>query len=449
MKRFVAAVVFAAIAAGVPAQTTPNSQKPGAQRVFPFPYETVELENGLRAYLIQAGAPGQIALLSIVRTGSRDEIEPGKSGFAHFFEHMMFRGTEKYANYDEETTKMGAFRNAGTWADQTGYYIVANTEYLEKIIDIESDRFQNLKYSEADFRTEAGAILGEYQNGAREPQRWLNEKVREEAFKNHTYAHTVIGYEADVRAMPQAYEYSKSFYQRFYRPENVVVVIAGDFDTARTKAWIRKYYASWKPGYKAPAIEPEPPQEAPRDKTVKYPGRTLPILAINYKAPKWDAKDKTGVALEVLGQVAFGANSALYRRLVLQERRVQYLAPSFGLARDPYLVSIQTMVNKPEETKAIETEIMAEMKKLHETLVDAKNLADTKSSIKYGLLMGMETAQDVAFAVMQPIVNTGKLEALEDYMKTLESLTPEDLREAARKYLVDTGRTTITMVQEG
>src|ERR671919_1905600 len=271
MKRLLAAAVIAAAAYGQPLHAQPKG------RVFPFPYETVELENGLRAYLIKAGAPGQIAYMSIVRTGSRDEVEPGKSGFAHFFEHMMFRGTEKYPNYDEETTKMGAFRNASTWADQTGYYIVANTEYLEKIIDIESDRFQNLKYSEADFRTEAGAILGEYQNGAREPQRWLNEKVREEAFKKHTYAHTVIGYEADVRAMPEGYEYSKSFYQRFYRPENVVLVIAGDFDTAKTKAWIRKYYSSWKPGYKAPAIEPEPPQEAPRDKTVKYPGRTLPI----------------------------------------------------------------------------------------------------------------------------------------------------------------------------
>ncbi len=418
-------------------------------RVFPFPYEIVELKNGFRAYLIKAGAPGQIAYVSIVRTGSRDEVEPGKSGFAHFFEHMMFRGTKKYPRYDEETTKMGAFRNASTWADQTAYYLVANTEYLDKIMDIESDRFQNLEYSEADFRTEAGAILGEYQNGAREPQRWLDEKVRETAFKKHTYAHTVIGYEADVRAMPEGYEYSRSFYQRFYRPENVVLVIAGDFDTAKAKALITKYYSGWTPGYKAPAIQPEPPQTEPRERTAHYPGRTLPILTITYKAPAWNAKDRTGVALEVLGQIAFGSNSALYRKLVLQERRVQSLFPIFGRSRDPYLVRVQAMVANPKETQAIESEILAEMKKFQETLVDPKKLADTKSSIKYGMLMGMETAQDVAFSVMQPVVNTGRLEALEDYMKTLESLTPEDLREAARKYLIDSGRTTITMVQEG
>jgi zinc protease len=426
-----------------------GSAQARSQKVFPFPYETVQLENGFRAYLVKAGAPGQIAYVSIVRTGSRDEVEAGKSGFAHFFEHMMFRGTEKYPRYDDETTKLGAFRNASTFADQTVYYLVANSEYLEKIMDMESDRFMHLKYAEPDFRTEAGSILGEYQNGAREPQRWLNEKVREEAFQKHTYGHTVIGYEADVRAMPQGFEYSKTFFQRFYRPENVVLVIAGDFDSAKTKALIRKYYGGWTPGYKPPAIEPEPAQTAPRDKTVKYPGRTLPIVSINYKSPAWNPADKTAVALEVLGQVAFGPNSPIFRKLVLQERRVQQLFGSFGLARDPYVVSIQAMVANPAETKAIETELLAEIRKYHDTLVDPKVLANTKSAIKYGLLMGMESAQDVAFAVMPAIVNTGRLEALEEYMRTLGSLTPEDLREAARKYLVDTGRTTITMVQEG
>jgi zinc protease len=453
MKPLIAAALIAATTYGSPGAATFQGQAGKAQAgsstgVFPFPYETLQLENGFRAYLIKAGAPGQISYVSVVRTGSRDEVEPGKSGFAHFFEHMMFRGTEKYPNYDAVTNKMGAFRNASTWADQTAYYMVANSEYLEKIMDLESDRFMNLKYAEPDFKTEAGAILGEYQQGAREPQRFLNEKTREAAFEKHTYRHTTIGYEADVRAMPQAYEYSKSFFQRFYRPENVVLVIAGDFDSEKTKALIRKYYAGWQPGYKTPAIEAEPAQAAPRDLTVKYPGRTLPIVAVNYRAPAWSPTDKSAVALEVLGQIAFGPNSPIYRKLVLDERRVQYLGPSFGLSRDPYLVSIQTMVNKPEDVKAVEGEIQAAVKKLQDTLVDPKQLADTKSAVKYGFLMGMESAQDVALAVMWPIVYTGRLESIEDYYKTLGAVTPEDVREAARKYLVDTGRTTITMVQE-
>ena len=445
MNRFVAAALIAM----APAQFAAGQAPAAPSRVFPFPYDTVELKNGLRAYFIKAGAPGQIAYVSFVRTGSRDEVEAGKSGFAHFFEHMMFRGTEKYPNYDAETTKMGAFRNASTWPDQTAYYIVANTEYLEKIIDIESDRFMNLQYSEPDFRTEAGAILGEYQQGAREPARWLNEKVRETAFQKHPYRHTTIGFEEDVRAMPDAYEYSTSFYRRFYRPENVVIVIAGDFDVARATSLIEKYYGGWEPGYKAPAIEPEPPQTEPRERTVEYPGRTLPILSINYKAPAWDPSDRTGVALQVLGQVAFGANSEIYRKLVLEERRVQSLFPSFGLSRDPYLVSIQAMVSSPADTAKVEAELMAAVKTFHEVLVDPQQLADTKSAIKYSFLMGMETAQDVAFAAMQTIIATGRLEPIEDYFRTLQAVTPEDVRAAARKYLVDSGRTTITMVQEG
>ena len=442
MKRLVAAALMAATCSGAAAAQTKTP-------VFPFPYEVVELPNGFRTYLIKAGAPGQIAYVSIVRTGSRDEVEKGKSGFAHFFEHMMFRGTKKYPHYDAETTKMGAFRNASTWADQTAYYIVANTEYLEKIMDIESDRFQNLDYREPDFRTEAGAILGEYQQGAREPQRFLNEKVRETAFEQHTYRHTTIGFEADVRAMPDAYDYSKTFYQRFYRPENVVLVIAGDFDVPKAKALVKQYYGGWKPGYTPPKIEPEPPQSAPRDRTVTYPGRTLPILSINYKAPAWNPTDRTAVALEVLGQVAFGANSELYQRLVLRERRVQSLFPSFGLSRDPYLVSVQAMVANPADTDKVRADIMSAIASLQTTLVDEKMLAATKSNIKYGFLMGMETAQDIAFAAMQTIVNTGRLEPIEDYFRTLQAVTPEDLREAARKYLVESGRTTITMVQEG
>jgi zinc protease len=249
--------------------------------------------------------------------------------------------------------------------------------------------------------------------------------------------------------MPEGYQYSRSFYERHYRPENVVLVMAGDFDTEAAKGLVRKYYGGWKPGYQAPSIQPEPPQQGARDLTVQYPGRTLPILSINYKAPAWSPSDRTAVALEVLGQIAFGANSPLYRKLVLKERRAQTLVHSFDLQRDPYLASVQAMVSNPADVKAIDAEIRAEIQRFHQDLVDSKQLADTKSNIKYGYLMDLEAALDIAFGVMQPIVSTGRLEAIEEYFRTLEAVTPEDLREAARKYLTDSGRTTITMVQEG
>ncbi|UCD24947.1 MAG: insulinase family protein [Gemmatimonadota bacterium] len=420
-----------------------------SEGIFPFDYRLVELDNGFKAYLIKAGAPGQIAYVSIVRTGSRDEVEAGKSGFAHFFEHMMFRGTDKYPNYDLITSQMGASRNAFTGNDLTVYYLVASSEYLEQIVDLESDRFRNLNYDEPGFRTEAGAILGEYMQGALSPGRWLDERVRSLAYDRHTYGHTTIGYEADVRAMPEGYDYSLSFYRRFYRPENVVLVLSGDFDYDEAEQLIRQHYDAWEAGYVPPNITAEPRQRGTRRQTVRYPGRTLPVLSINYKAPAWSDTNKMAVATEVLGEVAFGPNSAIYRKLVIDEQRVQYLGAGFGLARDPALVSISTMVVNPDDVEAVEREIQDAVEQARETLVDERMLNDTKSAMKYGFLMGLETAQNVGFAMISYVINTGGIEAVDEYYRTLDSITPEDIREAARTYLIDSSKTVVLMVQEG
>jgi zinc protease len=440
MRVLITVVAALALAAAASAQESDG--------IFPFKYRLVKLDNGFHAYLIKAGAPNQIAYVSVVRTGSRDEWEEGKSGFAHFFEHMMFRGTEKYPNYDDITAEMGAQRNANTSNDRTIYYLVASSEYLELIIDLESDRFANLNYSEPDFRTEAGAILGEYQQSAFVPFRFLNEKIRETAFDKHTYSHTTIGYEADVRAMPEAFDYSLSFYRRYYRPENVVLVLVGDFDLDEAERLIGEYYSGWEAGYVSPQITPEPAHTAPRRRTVEFPGRTLPILSVNYMGPAWSANDELTVAAQVLGRVAFGENSDIYRKLVIEERKVQFLEAGFGLARDPSLMDINTMVINPDEVGMIENEIQQTIDRFSDELVDEKLFNDTKSNMKYGFLMRLETAQNIAFALLPYVINTGGIEAVDEYYRTLDSVTREDVREAARKYLMENAQTVVLMVQK-
>ncbi|HEV2148024.1 MAG TPA: pitrilysin family protein [Longimicrobiaceae bacterium] len=435
-----AGLAFAGPAAAQGTQST--------ERVFPYEYRRFELPNGLVTYLIAADAPGQVAYLSIVRTGSRDEVEPGKSGFAHFFEHMMFRGTEKYPNFDEIMAEIGASRNAFTSSDMTVYYAVAANDHLERMIDLESDRFMNLRYSEPDFRTEAGAVLGEYQQSATTPFGFLNQRLRETAFDQHTYQHTTIGFEADVRAMPEGFDYSLDFHRRHYRPENVVLVLAGDIDFDRAERLIREYYSPWKPGYVAPQIPTEPAQTAPRDRTIVFPGRTLPMVSVNWRAPKWDPRDRTAVATEVLGRVAFGPTSDVYRKLVLRERKVGSLSASFGLQRDPYLAGVTASVLNPADTAAVKAEILATARRFREELVDEQALAAAKSNMKYGFLMGLETPESIAFAMIQPVVMTGGIEAVEEYYRTLEAVTAEDVRRAARQVLVDAGRTTLTMIQQ-
>ncbi len=446
MRALLAACLLACAFLGA---TAPPAAAQTGEDLFPFETHRFELDNGLRVYLIHAGSPGMLAYASIVRTGARDEVERGVTGFAHFFEHMMFRGTAKYPAYDAITESFGGNRNASTSQDRTFFYIVAGSEYLEKIVDLESDRFQNLSYDEAAFRTEAGAILGEYQQGAYSAFSILDRAVRETIFTRHTYRHQTIGFEADVRAMPGQYEYSLGFFRRFYRPENVVIVVVGDFDFGHAEGLIRQYYGGWEPGYQAPSVPAEPEQMAPRTASVTYRGRTLPMLTLNWMAPAWNATDRVGVALEILGDIVFGPNSDIYRKLVIEERRLQALNAGFGLSRDPDFIQVLAMVSDPSDVKAIEAELLAEVERFKEELVDEKKLADTKSAMRYGFLMRLETHLNVANAVSRAIINTGELEPIDDYYRTLASLTVEDLREAARQILTDGRRTIVTLTQAG
>jgi zinc protease len=419
---------------------------PPKGKTFPFDYKLITLPNGLKAYLIKAGSSGQISFITVVRAGAREEWEPGKTGYAHFFEHIMFKGTDKYPDYDAITTRMGAARNASTSTDVTQYYLVTASSALEQVIDLESDRFMNLKYTEPVFRTEAGAILGEFSQGRANPRLYLFEKLMDTAFDVHTYKHLTIGFEKDVRAMPEGYQYSISFHNRYYRPENCVVLLTGDFDVNKAEQLIRKYYSPWKPGYVKPQITPEPAQTAPREATVEFPGRTLPILAVSYKGPAWSATDKLAAASEVLGLVAFGPNSDIYRRLVIQDQKVQSLGGDFSLSRDPNLLSIMTMVTNPDDVQAIKDEIRKTVEKFRTELCNPQLLADTKSAMKYDFLMRLETPQAINFAVRDFAVFTGGIEAVEDYYRTLESVTAEDLKAAANKFLVESGRTTVTLL---
>ncbi|MFZ8984966.1 MAG: M16 family metallopeptidase, partial [Steroidobacteraceae bacterium] len=160
--------------------------------ILPFAAETRTLDNGLVVIVVPTGFPNIVSVQIPVLTGSRNEVEPGKSGFAHFFEHMMFRGTPTLSpdEYNAIITRAGARQNAYTTDDYTNYHVTFAKEDLETILRIEADRFQNLDYPEEAFRTEARAVLGEYNKNSANPISRLYEKLRATAFKTHTYRHT-------------------------------------------------------------------------------------------------------------------------------------------------------------------------------------------------------------------------------------------------------------------
>ena len=216
--------------------TTPVPGQQKETRLFPYNYTIDDLDNGLRLVTVPTDFPNMVALYIVVQTGSRNEVEPGKSGYAHLFEHLMFRGSENYTPEQRDLVlkRAGADSNANTTADRTTYYDVFSKEDLEPVLKLEADRFQRLKYPEPGYKTESLAVLGEYNKNSADPEEKLDEVLHATAFTRHTYAHTTMGFLKDIQDMPNQYNYSLEFYNRFYRPEYTTVIVAGDVNRNQT-----------------------------------------------------------------------------------------------------------------------------------------------------------------------------------------------------------------------
>ena len=418
-----------------------------ADNFFPYKYQKEVLPNGLTVIVIPMENPGLVSYYSVVRTGSRDEVEPGKSGFAHFFEHMMFRGTKKHpaAEYDHLMTGIGADANAYTTDDLTAYHVNFAKEDLERVVELESDRFQNLFYEKPAFQTEAGAVYGEYRKDITQPFSLLNEKMQDLAYDVHTYKHTTIGFEADIKAMPEQFDYSKSFFNRFYRPENVVLLIVGDVDPVATLTLVKKYYGDWKSGYVAPKIVPEPPQTGERTGEVAYPGRSLPILDVGYKGDAFDPENKDYVAATLLEELAFGETSDIHKKLVLQEQKVQRISASVPMNRDVPLFEVVSMVKKEDDLGYVREEIYEMLEKFKSEPVSDKVLSDVKRRNKYGFLMRLDTPDRVAGGLARFAALTGSIEAVDKFYQAMDRVTPQDIQHAARKYFTPERRTVVVL----
>ena len=421
------------------------------QRVFPYDVQKHTLANGLTVLFVRMPSDGLVSYWSIVRTGSRDEIEEGVTGFAHFFEHMMFRGTEKRPGkvYDGIVHGMGADANAFTTDDYTAYHLSVGRDDLPTVIEIEADRFQNLSYDEPAFRTEAGAVFGEYRKGRSSPFEVLFEALQETAFDKHTYKHTTIGFLRDIERMPEQYEYSKGFFQRFYRPENVVLTIAGDFDEAETLQHIGAHYGGWKRGYQAPEVPVEPRQQGLRRIDVPFEGQTQPIVTLNFKSPAFAPGDKLAVAGRVAADIWFGETSDLHRRLVIEEQRCEFLAASFENTRDPGLWTIYAMVKDPADVRAVEDEIWKEIEKAAKTAPTQARLDDVRSHLRYAFLAGMTTPDAVSQAISRFVAHTGDLACIDLWYTTLASLAPADVAAGVAQHLRRAGCTAATVHTKG
>jgi len=423
----------------------------GEEKIFQYPINVGVLDNGLKVVSVEFDSPGLIAFYTIVRTGSRNEIEPGKSGFAHFFEHMMFRGTEKYSStdYNDILKGVGADHNAFTDDDITAYHSLSSSDALEAIMGIESDRFLNLKYDEEDFKKEAGAVLGEYRKSITSPFLPVIEKLRDTAYNTHTYKHTTIGFLADIEDMPNQYEHSLYFFDTYYRPKNCVILVVGDVNHESLMALAEKYYGNWENGPDQPEVPREAPQTEEKRAHLTWENPTLPIMAIGYHGPAFSDTEIDMPALDLLSQLAFSQSSPLFRKLVIEEQLVDFIQGGAGDRRDATMFIIFTRVKDPANVEMVEQEIYKAIEETKTVLADEERLASIKSHMKYQFAMGLNSPRSVAQTLAHYIGLTGDPETVNRVYELYDRVTAEDIQNVTKKYFTDENKTVVNLSYDG
>jgi zinc protease len=439
----IAAVISRPAAAAKPDVKAPST----TSQAFPFPVKEKTLPNGLRVYVVAYDSPGLVAYYSIVRTGSRNEVEPGKSGFAHFFEHMMFRGTEHYSQdaYNAVIKEMGADSNAFTSDDLTVYHILAGKTALPRIVEIEADRFQHLQYKEPDFQKEARAVLGEYNKNASNPMEKMAETLYDNAYTTHTYKHTTMGFLKDIENMPNQFGYSRQFFDRYYRPDTVTLLVLGDVDAEMVFGLVEKEYGPWARGPARPPVPPEPPQKKGKQVDLTWKGATLPMLMVGYHVPGFSTTNVDLPALDVLSELLFAERAPLYKKLVITEQKVEMLAGSADPHVDPNLFTIMSRIKKPADIAYVQSAIEDEIGRLARDGVDDRTLAEVLSHVKYAFAGQLSTADKTAYTASSFLALTGDLGSINAYFALYDKVTVADVKRVAAKTFTTANRSVVTM----
>ena len=430
-----------------PADVMEQPESPVSTRIFDMPYLMRDLDNGLRVIIVRTDYPDIVTLQTPVQTGSRNEVEAGKSGFAHFFEHMMFRGTEKYPSdaYSAIRKAAGASSNAYTTDDYTNYHVTFTKPDLEKMIEIEADRFQNLAYSESDFRTEALAVKGEYLKNYSNPLLKAYERIRALSFSVHPYSHTTMGFIEDIEAMPGQMEYSRQFFDRWYRPEYTSIIIVGDVDPEATFDLVEQYWGGWERGSYVAEIPAEPPATGPQYDHIQWDGNTQPWMLMGFRSPAFDPAEKDYPAMMVLDSIYFSNSSDLYQQLVIEEQWVDQLGTDFPFNKDPNLNLLYLRLTDASHAANVESAVLNTLARARTELIAAQKLEQTKSRLRYSFAGTLDNSNSIGSMLAQFVQYDRTPETINDAYANFAALTAEDVREMADRYFTDQSRVLVSL----
>jgi zinc protease len=429
---FVALVLIAALSgSGVRAQTTVTSEPPA----------TFTLANGMQVVVIPDHRTPVVTQMIWYKVGSADET-PGKSGLAHFLEHLMFKGTAAHpaGEFSQTVLRIGGNENAFTSTDYTGYFQRVPREQLPRMMEFEADRMTGLVLRDENVLPERDVVLEEYNMRlANNPDARLSEQIMAALYLNHPYGRPVIGWRQEIEQLSR--EDALEFYKRFYAPNNATLVIAGDVDANEIRPLAERTFGQIAP---QPAIPPrrmrpqEPIPAAPRTVTLSDPRVEQPGVRRYYLVPSaTTAAAGESPALDVLAQLmGGGSNSYLYRALVIERPLAISADASYqGTALDDSQFTISASPKPGIEFAAVEQAIDGVIADVAQNAVRAEDLERVKTQLISAAIYAQDNQASLARWYGAALTTGLSVDDVRSWPDRIRAVTAEEVRAAAQKWL--------------
>ncbi len=433
----VTALPVAAQAQGTPA--------PKAAAVKPIAYTERTLANGLRVYAIRDTGTATVSVQVWYDVGSKDDPK-GRSGFAHMFEHLMFKATRNLVpeQFDRLTEDVGGFNNASTNDDYTNYYQTVPANHLQRLLFAEADRMASLVVEPTSFASERDVVKEELRSRvlAQPYGKLFSFYLPEISYTAHPYARPGIGSIEDLEAA--SIDDVRAFHATYYRPDNAVLVVAGNFDPKQLDAWIDQYFAGIKkPNRPIPRVTvTEPERTAAISRTVYEDNTPLPAIVMSYPIPA--DRDADAAPLAVLNAVmSAGDSSRLYESLVYRDQIAQAAGTFLDSKQSTGIFAVYAIMAGGKTVEAGEAGLKAEIARVRDKPVTDAELNEAKNQLLTAAISQRETADGKASAIANAVIIDGDPKAADRQLTALAAVTAADVQRVARRYLADNRSATL------
>jgi zinc protease len=420
-----------------------SAAAPSARRVE---FKETALKNGLRVITVEDHNSPVVALAIAYNVGSRNE-KKGRTGFAHLFEHMMFKGSENVGNGEHSLliSYNGGGLNGSTNEDDTNYYEVVPANQLELLLFLESDRMRSLAITQENLDNQRNAVQEERrQRVDNQPYGRTDEVHQELLYDNFAYKHSVIGSMEDLNAA--TVDDVRAFFKLYYAPNNAVLALVGDFNQADALGRIKKYFEAIPRQSDPPNVDmAEPEQTAERRATVDDRLARLPQVDIAFKAVPGNTPDF--YALQVLSAVLQGGQSSrLYQSLVKDKETAQNIRGYITEMRGPGAFYTTATLRPGKKTEDAEAAIYAEIERLKKEPVADWELQKGKNSTRRALITGTQTCLFQALTLARNAIFYNDPNLINTRAEKVAAVTKGDVQRVANKYLKQTNRTVVITV---